>query len=89
MVFLLFLITVAKKSRHSPDTIEELNVLFPKSCDIMGISTPGIVCKSVSSCHFQSKLFIYPGKNEPAPHITYKCFCCMSIKALMTLCGLH
>lgn len=89
MVFLLFLITEAKKSRHSPDTVEELNVLFPKGCDIMGISTPGIVCKSVSSCHFKSKLFIYPGKSEPAPHITYKCFCCMSIKALMTLCGLH
>ncbi|XP_034432643.1 F-box only protein 22 [Hippoglossus hippoglossus] len=33
----------AKKSRHSPDTVEELNLLFPKGCDIMGIATPGIV----------------------------------------------
>ncbi|XP_074467865.1 F-box only protein 22 [Sebastes fasciatus] len=33
----------AKKSRHSPDTIEELDTLFPKGCDIMGVTTPGIV----------------------------------------------
>ncbi|XP_029904370.1 F-box only protein 22 [Myripristis murdjan] len=33
----------ARKSRHSPDTVEELNLLFPKGCDIMGIATPGIV----------------------------------------------
>ncbi|XP_071766597.1 F-box only protein 22 [Centroberyx gerrardi] len=33
----------AKKSRHSPDTVEELNLLFPKGCDIMGVTTPGIV----------------------------------------------
>ncbi|XP_056134917.1 F-box only protein 22 [Lampris incognitus] len=33
----------AKRSRHSPDTVEELNLLFPKGCDIIGISTPGIV----------------------------------------------
>lgn len=33
----------AKKSRHSPDTVEEMNLLFPKGCDIMGIATPGIV----------------------------------------------
>ncbi|KAM3876659.1 F-box only protein 22 [Diretmus argenteus] len=32
-----------KKSRHSPDTVEELNLLFPKGCDVMGIATPGIV----------------------------------------------
>ncbi|XP_030232931.1 F-box only protein 22 [Gadus morhua] len=33
----------AKKSRHSPDTVEQLNHLFPRSCDVMGISAPGIV----------------------------------------------
>lgn len=33
----------AKKSRHSPDTVEELNLLFPKGCNIMGIAAPGIV----------------------------------------------
>ncbi|XP_029986277.1 F-box only protein 22 [Sphaeramia orbicularis] len=33
----------AKKSRHSLDTVDELNLLFPKGCDIMGIATPGIV----------------------------------------------
>ncbi|XP_026189559.1 F-box only protein 22 [Mastacembelus armatus] len=33
----------AKKSRHSPDTVEELKLLLPRGCDIMGISTPGIV----------------------------------------------
>ncbi|XP_075966196.1 F-box only protein 22 [Anarhichas minor] len=33
----------AKKNRHSPDTVEELNLLFPKGCDIMGITTPGVV----------------------------------------------
>lgn len=38
----------AKRSRHSPDTVEELNLLFPKGCDIMGIATPGIVCKCSS-----------------------------------------
>lgn len=49
----------AKKSRHSPDAVEELNLLFPKGCDIMGIATAGIVCKcssflfhSVSSSSF-------------------------------------
>lgn len=41
----VFTFCVAKKSRHSPDTVEELNLLFPKGCDIMGIATPGIVCK--------------------------------------------
>lgn len=40
----------AKKSRHSPDTVEELNLLFPKSCDIMGIATPGIVLTPSGSC---------------------------------------
>ncbi|XP_058484959.1 F-box only protein 22 [Solea solea] len=33
----------AKKSRHSPDTVEELKLLFPRGCDIMGVATPGIV----------------------------------------------
>ncbi|CAJ1048991.1 F-box only protein 22 [Xyrichtys novacula] len=33
----------AKKSRHSLDTVEELNLVFPKGCDIIGIATPGIV----------------------------------------------
>ncbi|XP_028257701.1 F-box only protein 22 [Parambassis ranga] len=32
-----------KRSRHSPDNVEELNLLFPKGCDIMGIAAPGIV----------------------------------------------
>lgn len=40
----------AKKSRHSPDTVEELNLLFPKGCDIMGIATPGIVLTPSGSC---------------------------------------
>uniref|UniRef100_UPI0037E7A9F2 F-box only protein 22 n=1 Tax=Semicossyphus pulcher TaxID=241346 RepID=UPI0037E7A9F2 len=33
----------AKKGRQSLDTLEELNLLFPKGCDILGIATPGIV----------------------------------------------
>ncbi|XP_031170142.1 F-box only protein 22 [Sander lucioperca] len=33
----------AKKSRHSPDTVEELSLLFPKGCDIMGVTTLGVV----------------------------------------------
>ncbi|TDH17299.1 hypothetical protein EPR50_G00006580 [Perca flavescens] len=33
----------AKKSRHSPDTVEELSLLFPKGCDIMGVTTQGVV----------------------------------------------
>ncbi|XP_069546641.1 F-box only protein 22 [Brachyistius frenatus] len=40
----------AKKSRHSPDTVGELNLLFPKGCDIMGIATPGIVLTPSGSC---------------------------------------
>lgn len=40
----------AKKSRHSPGSIEELNLLFPKGCDIMGIATPGIVLTPSGSC---------------------------------------
>lgn len=40
----------AKKSRNSPDTVEELNLLFPKSCDIMGITVPGIVLTPSGSC---------------------------------------
>ncbi|XP_030582198.1 F-box only protein 22 [Archocentrus centrarchus] len=38
----------AKKSRSSPDA--ELNQLFPKGCDIMGIATPGIVLTPSGSC---------------------------------------
>ncbi|TNM90669.1 hypothetical protein fugu_002958 [Takifugu bimaculatus] len=33
----------AKKSRHSLDTADELSRLFPKTCDVMGITTPGVV----------------------------------------------
>ncbi|KAF3686237.1 F-box only protein 22 [Channa argus] len=40
----------AKRSRYSPDTVEELNLLFPKGCDIMGITTPGIVLTPTGSC---------------------------------------
>nr|XP_046238523.1 F-box only protein 22 [Scatophagus argus] len=40
----------AKKNRHSSDTAEELNLLFPKGCDIMGIATPGIVLTPHGSC---------------------------------------
>ncbi|KAF7659045.1 hypothetical protein LDENG_00004070 [Lucifuga dentata] len=40
----------AKKSRNGPDTVEELNFLFPKGCDIMGIATPGIVLTPNGSC---------------------------------------
>ncbi|XP_068453123.1 F-box only protein 22 [Clinocottus analis] len=40
----------AKKIRHSPDTVEELNLLFPKGCDIMGITTPGVVLTPSGSC---------------------------------------
>lgn len=40
----------AKRSRHSPDTAEELNLLFPKGCDIIGVSTPGIVLTPSGSC---------------------------------------
>lgn len=44
----------AKKSRHSTDTDEELKLLFPRGCDIMGVATPGIVCK----CSFFISLFM-------------------------------
>ncbi|XP_042341931.1 F-box only protein 22 [Plectropomus leopardus] len=40
----------AKRSRHSSDIVEELNLLFPKGCDIMGVSTPGIVLTPSGSC---------------------------------------
>lgn len=30
-------------------TAEELNQIFPKGCDIVGIATPGIVCEFFSS----------------------------------------
>ncbi|KAM4602995.1 F-box only protein 22 isoform 2-T2 [Polymixia lowei] len=39
----------AKKSRQSPDTVEELSLLFPKTCDVMGITTPGIVLTPTGS----------------------------------------
>ncbi|XP_037343561.2 F-box only protein 22 [Pungitius pungitius] len=39
-----------KKNRHSPDMVEELNMRFPKGCDIMGITTPGIVLTPSGSC---------------------------------------
>lgn len=39
----------AKRSRHSGDPVEDVNLLFPKGCDIMGISTPGIVLTPHSS----------------------------------------
>lgn len=40
-----FIYSKAKKSRHSLDTVDELSRLFPKTCDVMGIATPGVVCK--------------------------------------------
>lgn len=40
----------AKRSRHSSDPVEDLNTLFPRGCDIMGISAPGIVLTPHSSC---------------------------------------
>ncbi|XP_021463441.2 F-box only protein 22 [Oncorhynchus mykiss] len=33
----------ARKTHHSPDSVEELNKLFPNGCDIMAIATPGVV----------------------------------------------
>lgn len=49
--------TEAKKDRHSQDTVEQLNQLFPKSCDIMGITTPGIVCKCLCLGHIFSLIW--------------------------------
>ncbi|XP_056268157.1 F-box only protein 22 [Pseudoliparis swirei] len=40
----------AKKNRHSPNTVDELNLLFPKGCDIVGITTPGVVLTPSGSC---------------------------------------
>ncbi|XP_068598002.1 F-box only protein 22 [Brachionichthys hirsutus] len=40
----------AKKSRHSLDTVDELKLLFPKGCSIVGIATPGIVLTPSGSC---------------------------------------
>ncbi|XP_068161216.1 F-box only protein 22 [Antennarius striatus] len=40
----------AKRSRHSLDTVEKLELLFPKGCSIMGIATPGIVLTPSGSC---------------------------------------
>lgn len=54
----------AKRSRHSRDTVEELKLLFPKGCDIMGITTPGIVCK-YSTCLSQSSFLIHREENKP------------------------
>uniref|UniRef100_A0A3P9JZ66 F-box protein 22 n=1 Tax=Oryzias latipes TaxID=8090 RepID=A0A3P9JZ66_ORYLA len=41
---------MAKRSRQSPDTVHELNLLFPKGCDVLGITTPGIVLTPTGSC---------------------------------------
>lgn len=40
----------AKKSRHCLDTVEELNMVFPKGCDKIGIATPGIVLTPSGLC---------------------------------------
>ncbi|XP_034536615.1 F-box only protein 22 [Notolabrus celidotus] len=40
----------AKRSRHSLDTIEELNLVFPKGCDVIGIAAPGIVLTPTGLC---------------------------------------
>lgn len=40
----------AKRSRHGADPVEDLNLLFPKGCDIMGIAAPGIVLTPHGSC---------------------------------------
>lgn len=40
--------SIAKRSRHSP--VEDLHLLFPKGCDIMGISSQGIVLTPSGSC---------------------------------------
>lgn len=40
----------AKKSRLSLDPMENLNLLFPKGCDIMGITSPGVVLTPTGSC---------------------------------------
>uniref|UniRef100_A0A3B5LWR9 F-box protein 22 n=1 Tax=Xiphophorus couchianus TaxID=32473 RepID=A0A3B5LWR9_9TELE len=39
----------AKKSRQCMSTAEELNQIFPKGCDIVGIATPGIVLTPTGS----------------------------------------
>ncbi|CAL9701946.1 unnamed protein product [Knipowitschia caucasica] len=33
----------AKRSRHGADPVEDVNLLFPNGCDILGITAPGIV----------------------------------------------
>ncbi|KAJ7994854.1 hypothetical protein DPEC_G00253780 [Dallia pectoralis] len=33
----------ARRSHHGPDSVEELNRLFPTGCDVVGVATPGIV----------------------------------------------
>ncbi|XP_029954310.1 F-box only protein 22 [Salarias fasciatus] len=40
----------AKRNRHSFDSAENLNRLFPKGCDIVGITTPGIVLTPSGCC---------------------------------------
>ncbi|KAF7212242.1 F-box only protein 22 [Nothobranchius furzeri] len=39
----------AKKIRRSADSAEELNKLFPKCCDVIGITSPGIVLTPTGS----------------------------------------
>lgn len=40
----------AKRSRHNSDPVKDVKLLFPKGCDIMGVSAPGIVLTPHSSC---------------------------------------
>ncbi|XP_013886745.1 F-box only protein 22 [Austrofundulus limnaeus] len=39
----------AKKRRQSSHSVQELNQLFPKGCDLIGITTPGIVLTPTGS----------------------------------------
>lgn len=61
---MFFLPTEAKKSRNSLDA--ELNELFPRGCDVMGVATPGIVCKC-SLFLSLSYFFIYEEENKISP----------------------
>uniref|UniRef100_A0A8C6KFQ9 F-box protein 22 n=1 Tax=Nothobranchius furzeri TaxID=105023 RepID=A0A8C6KFQ9_NOTFU len=47
--FFFFHHTEAKKIRRSADSAEELNKLFPKCCDVIGITSPGIVLTPTGS----------------------------------------
>lgn len=40
----------AKRRRQSHDPVKDFSLIFPKSCDILGISAPGIVLTPHSSC---------------------------------------